>query len=199
MGDSNQNIEEMNVENVAGGVDGEFMEGVGVDLSTPNGPDKETLTSSSNTHNNGRPGAGFEINGELIRFGVLVCFFDGNGLLRMKLKEILGNIWKQGIKGQWRFKTLKPGMLGIFFDLEEDCIEILHRRPWIINGKLLIIREWLEDANWTVVDMKKTVFWAQATGLPTPYLNRSNISIIAAKVGTFMNSDTWDQRTISRR
>ncbi|KAM6581887.1 hypothetical protein CsatA_005661 [Cannabis sativa] len=141
----------------------------------------------------------FEINGELIRTGVLACFFDGKGLSRTRLKEVLGNIWKQRIKGPWRFKTLKLGLWGIFFELEEDCVEILHKRPWIINGKLLIIKEWPEDGSWSRVDMKKTLFWVQATGLLSPYLNRSNIPTIVAKVGVFKNSDTWDQRLISRR
>uniref|UniRef100_A0A803NVI6 Autophagy-related protein n=1 Tax=Cannabis sativa TaxID=3483 RepID=A0A803NVI6_CANSA len=49
---------------------------------------------------------------------------------------------------KWKFKAMKPGVWGIFFDKSEDCLAILRNRPWTINGKLLIIREWPEDGDW---------------------------------------------------
>uniref|UniRef100_A0A803Q2M5 Reverse transcriptase n=1 Tax=Cannabis sativa TaxID=3483 RepID=A0A803Q2M5_CANSA len=123
--------------------------------------------------------------------------FDGKGVSRSRLKDILSQIWK--LKGYWKFKTLKPGVWGIFFDKEEDCAEVLQNRPWIINGKLLIIKEWLEDGDWYNADMRKAIFWVMVSGLPTPYLNGVNSRTLAAKAGRFIRSDLADQRTVIRR
>uniref|UniRef100_A0A803P9D2 DUF4283 domain-containing protein n=1 Tax=Cannabis sativa TaxID=3483 RepID=A0A803P9D2_CANSA len=87
----------------------------------------------------------FELNAEVTRTGVLASFFGGRGVSRTELKEILPDIWKK-LNGNWKFKTLKPDLWGIFFDLEEDCFEVLESRPWLINGKMHIIQEWPEDA-----------------------------------------------------
>uniref|UniRef100_A0A803Q5I6 DUF4283 domain-containing protein n=1 Tax=Cannabis sativa TaxID=3483 RepID=A0A803Q5I6_CANSA len=139
----------------------------------------------------------FELNAEVIRAGVLVSFFEGNGVSRTRLKEILEQIWK--LKDHWRFKTLKLGVWGIFFDKEEDCVTVLDHRPWLINGKLLIVHEWPEHGSWNMVDLTKAVFWVEATGLPTPYLNRINTPTIAAKAGDYKGCDTVDQKVIVRR
>uniref|UniRef100_A0A803PE82 DUF4283 domain-containing protein n=1 Tax=Cannabis sativa TaxID=3483 RepID=A0A803PE82_CANSA len=141
----------------------------------------------------------FELSEEITRTGILARFFDGKGVSRSRLKEILSHIWKPKLRGAWKFKTLKTGLWGIFFDLEEDCVEILTHRPWLINGKLLLIKEWPEDGAWASVNMNKTIFWAMASGLPTPYLNRSNIPTVGRKAGIFKRSDTADQRLITRR
>ncbi|KAF4357757.1 hypothetical protein F8388_021933 [Cannabis sativa] len=140
----------------------------------------------------------FELNAEVTRTGVLASFFEGNGVSRTRLKEILEQIWK--LTGHWRFKTLKLGIWGIFFDKEEDCVTILNNRPWLINGKLLIVHERPEYGSWNTVDLTKAVFWVKATGLPTPYLNRSNIPTIAAKAGEYKGCDTsipYHQREVT--
>uniref|UniRef100_A0A803PWW7 CCHC-type domain-containing protein n=1 Tax=Cannabis sativa TaxID=3483 RepID=A0A803PWW7_CANSA len=129
--------------------------------------------------------------------GVLVSFFGGKGVSRSRLRDILNQIWK--LKGYWKFKTLKPGVWGIFFDKPEDRVAILRNRPWIINGKLLIIQEWPEDGDWCNVNMGKATFWVMASGLPTPYLNGVNTRTIAVKAGKFIGSDLANQRTVVRR
>uniref|UniRef100_A0A803QQJ2 DUF4283 domain-containing protein n=1 Tax=Cannabis sativa TaxID=3483 RepID=A0A803QQJ2_CANSA len=139
----------------------------------------------------------FEINAEITRKGVLASFFEGKGVSRTRLKDILEQKWK--LQGRWRFKTLKPGLWGIFFDKEEDCVSILENRPWLINGKLLIIQEWPEQGDWSNADMSKAIFWVRATGPPTPYLNAMNTPRIAAKVGEYKGCDIVDQRTLARR
>ncbi|KAF4367985.1 hypothetical protein F8388_002596 [Cannabis sativa] len=130
----------------------------------------------------------FDLTDDITNTGVLVTFFEGVGVSRNRLKDILTKIWK--LKGNWRIKTMSAGLWGIFFDQEEDCVEILDKRPWLINGKLLIIKEWPADGIWSKVNMKKAVFWVQAFGLPTPYLNPINTPTIAAKAGTYMGCDT---------
>uniref|UniRef100_A0A803NMC8 CCHC-type domain-containing protein n=1 Tax=Cannabis sativa TaxID=3483 RepID=A0A803NMC8_CANSA len=139
----------------------------------------------------------FELTAEVVRTGVLVSFLGGNGVSKSRLKEILNQIWK--LKGKWKFKTMKPGVWGIFFDKSEDCLAILRNRPWTINGKLLIIREWPEDGDWYHLNMGISVFWVMASGLPTPYLNAVNTRTIASKAGRFVGSDLANQRTILRR
>uniref|UniRef100_A0A803PEY4 DUF4283 domain-containing protein n=1 Tax=Cannabis sativa TaxID=3483 RepID=A0A803PEY4_CANSA len=81
----------------------------------------------------------------------------------------------------------------------EDKEEVLKRRPWILAGQLLNIREWPLDGNWYGVPMNKAVFWVEIHGLPTPYLAFQNSSVIGAKVGEFLASDGVDNRTIARR
>uniref|UniRef100_A0A803NWR9 Reverse transcriptase n=1 Tax=Cannabis sativa TaxID=3483 RepID=A0A803NWR9_CANSA len=139
----------------------------------------------------------FDLTDDITNTGVLVTFFEGVGVSRNRLKDILTKIWK--LKGNWRIKTMSAGLWGIFFDQEEDCVEILDKRPWLINGKLLIIKEWPADGIWSKVNMKKAVFWVQAFGLPTPYLNPINTPTIAAKAGTYMGCDTVDRKVIIRR
>uniref|UniRef100_A0A803P656 Reverse transcriptase domain-containing protein n=1 Tax=Cannabis sativa TaxID=3483 RepID=A0A803P656_CANSA len=139
----------------------------------------------------------FELTADIVNSGVLVSFFGGKGVSRSRLREILNQIWK--LKGHWKFKTMKPGVWGIFFDQAEDCKEIFRNRPWIINGKLLIIREWPEDGDWFNVDMWKAIFWVIASGFLTPYLNGVNTRTIAAKAGRFVGSDLANQRTVTRR
>uniref|UniRef100_A0A803Q8C8 CCHC-type domain-containing protein n=1 Tax=Cannabis sativa TaxID=3483 RepID=A0A803Q8C8_CANSA len=139
----------------------------------------------------------FELTAEVVDTGVLASFFGGKGVSKSRLREILSQIWK--LKGYWKFKTLKPGVWGIFFEKPEDRMAILRNRPWIINGKLLILREWPEDGDWFNVNMGKATFWVMASGLPTPYLNGVNSRTIAAKAGKFVGSDLADNRTVVRR
>uniref|UniRef100_A0A803QPC0 Reverse transcriptase n=1 Tax=Cannabis sativa TaxID=3483 RepID=A0A803QPC0_CANSA len=139
----------------------------------------------------------FELTAEVVNSGVLVSFLGGKGVSRSRLKDILNQIWK--LKGFWKLKTMKPGVWGIFFDKQEDCTAILRSRPWIINGKLLIIREWPADGDWYNMDMGLAVFWVMASGLPTPYLNAVNTRTIASKAGRFIGGDLANQRTIMRR
>uniref|UniRef100_A0A803PAA5 Reverse transcriptase n=1 Tax=Cannabis sativa TaxID=3483 RepID=A0A803PAA5_CANSA len=139
----------------------------------------------------------FELTAEIVSTGVLVSFLDGKGVSKSRLKTILGQIWR--LKGLWKFKTLKPGVWGIFFDKPEDCADILRNRPWIINGKLLNIREWLEDGDRLNADMKKAMFWVLAFGLPTPYLNGVNSRTVASKAGRFIRNDHASAKTNIRR
>uniref|UniRef100_A0A803PAB2 DUF4283 domain-containing protein n=1 Tax=Cannabis sativa TaxID=3483 RepID=A0A803PAB2_CANSA len=98
----------------------------------------------------------FELNEEITRTGVLASFFEGKGVPRNRLKDILSGIWK--LKGNWRIRTRRKGVWRILFDHEEDNVNIMENRTWIINGKLLIIHEWPEDGEWYNVDMSKAVF-----------------------------------------
>uniref|UniRef100_A0A803PAC8 DUF4283 domain-containing protein n=1 Tax=Cannabis sativa TaxID=3483 RepID=A0A803PAC8_CANSA len=139
----------------------------------------------------------FELTAEIVSTGVLVSFLDGKRVSKARLKAILSQIWK--LKGLWKFKTMKPGVWGIFFDKAEDCAEVLRNRSWIINGKLLITREWLEDGDWYNADMRKAMFWVLAFGLPTPYLNGVNSHTVATKAGRFIRNDQVDTKTNIRR
>uniref|UniRef100_A0A803NWW7 Reverse transcriptase n=1 Tax=Cannabis sativa TaxID=3483 RepID=A0A803NWW7_CANSA len=99
----------------------------------------------------------------------------------------------------------RTGVLASFFEgkgvsrTQEDYVSILENRPWLINGKLLIIQEWPEQGDWSNADMSKAIFWVRATGLPTPYLNAMNTPRIAAKAGEYKGYVIMDQRTLARR
>uniref|UniRef100_A0A803P3L4 Reverse transcriptase domain-containing protein n=1 Tax=Cannabis sativa TaxID=3483 RepID=A0A803P3L4_CANSA len=122
----------------------------------------------------------FELNAEVVSKGVLATTFGRRTIARGRLKDILSKIWL--LSGKWRLKTLKPGLWGFFFDLEADKKEVLRKRPWIVNGLLLNIRDWLEDGRWEEVNMSKARLWVEAHGLPTPYLTWENTRVIAKKV-----------------
>ncbi|KAF4357571.1 hypothetical protein G4B88_026950 [Cannabis sativa] len=141
--------------------------------------------------------ANFEINTEVAKTGVLAKILGSRPLSKGRVKQILTGVWT--LKGKWRMKTLEKGTWGFFFDKLEDKEEVLNRRPWIIAGQLLNIREWPLDGNWYGVPMNKSVFWVEIHGFPTPYLAFQNSSVIGAKVGEFLESDGVDNCTITRR
>ncbi|XP_062086035.1 uncharacterized protein LOC133792131 [Humulus lupulus] len=94
---------------------------------------------------------------------------------------------------------MQGNLWGIFFDLEEDCQLVLRRRPRIVSNQLLNIREWPEDGDWQNVDMDKVVFWVQAHGLSTPYLNWENAPTIANKIGDYLDTDRASRLEAFRR
>uniref|UniRef100_A0A803QNY7 Reverse transcriptase n=1 Tax=Cannabis sativa TaxID=3483 RepID=A0A803QNY7_CANSA len=124
-------------------------------------------------------------------------FLDSMEMARGRVKEILSKIWK--LEGSWRMKTMKQGIWGIFFENEADKKEVLKKRPWLVNGALLNIREWPEDGCWEKVDMNKARYWVEAHGLPTPYLTWENTDVIARKVGEYIDFDRATRTTIARR
>ncbi|KAF4357570.1 hypothetical protein G4B88_026949 [Cannabis sativa] len=141
--------------------------------------------------------ADFEVNAEVAKSGVLAKLCGTRDIPKGRLKQILTGVWS--LRGKWRMKTLEKGVWGFFFDQLEDKEEVLKRRPWIIAGQLLNIREWPSDGSWFNVSLNKAVFWVEIHGLPTPYLVFQNSRVIGAKVGEFLGSDGVDNRTIARR
>uniref|UniRef100_A0A803NVU2 DUF4283 domain-containing protein n=1 Tax=Cannabis sativa TaxID=3483 RepID=A0A803NVU2_CANSA len=97
--------------------------------------------------------ADFEINNDVAKTGVLAKLFGSRPLSKTRVKQILTGVWN--LKGKWRMKTLERGTWGFFFDKLEDKEEVLKRRPWIVAGQLLNIREWPLDGAWQGVPLKK--------------------------------------------
>ncbi|KAF4385184.1 hypothetical protein F8388_014317 [Cannabis sativa] len=56
------------------------------------------------------------------------------------VKTILSGVWRR--LGPWRMKKCKNGVLGFFFEHEDDCSYVLQKRPWLVNGVLLNIKPW---------------------------------------------------------
>uniref|UniRef100_A0A803Q0W0 DUF4283 domain-containing protein n=1 Tax=Cannabis sativa TaxID=3483 RepID=A0A803Q0W0_CANSA len=138
-----------------------------------------------------------ELSAEVTRKGVLAKIFRKRNVARGRVKEILSNIWN--VKGKWRMKTLSPGLWEFFFDNEDDKKEILKKRPWLVNGVLLNIRDWPEDGCWDRTDMNKARYWVEAHGLPTPYLTWENTDVIVRKVGEYVDFDRAPRNVIARR
>uniref|UniRef100_A0A803QER0 CCHC-type domain-containing protein n=1 Tax=Cannabis sativa TaxID=3483 RepID=A0A803QER0_CANSA len=141
--------------------------------------------------------ADLELNEEVTSKGVLAKLFGRRNLSRGRVKEILAGIWT--LKGRWRMKTMQTGVWGIFFDEEEDKQMILTRRPWLVSGVLLNIRDWPADGDWAKTNMEVARFWVEAHGLPTPYLTWENTDVIARKVGQYIDFDRAPRLTIARR
>ncbi|KAF4392564.1 hypothetical protein G4B88_015207 [Cannabis sativa] len=123
--------------------------------------------------------ADVELSAEVTKKGILARTFGRRDIVRGRVKEILSKIWK--LEGTWRMQTMKPWLWDIFFDNEVDKKEILKKRPWLVNGVLVNIREWPDDGSWEKVDMNKVRYWVEAHGLPTPYLTWENTDVIARK------------------
>ncbi|KAF4395966.1 hypothetical protein F8388_013135 [Cannabis sativa] len=97
--------------------------------------------------------ADVELSAEVTKKWILARTFGRRDIVRGRVKEILSKIWK--LEGTWRMQTMKPWLWDIFFDNEMDKKEILKKRPWLVNGVLVNIREWPDDESWEKVDMNK--------------------------------------------
>ncbi|KAF4365345.1 hypothetical protein G4B88_017341 [Cannabis sativa] len=122
----------------------------------------------------------FEISEEVAKTGVLAKLFGNKVLSRGRVKQILGGIWS--LSGKWRLKTMENGLWGIFFEKQEDKLEVLKRTPWIISNQLLNVRDWPTDCHWQAVNMAKATFWVEIHRLPTPYLAAQNSAVIGRKI-----------------
>ncbi|KAF4356862.1 hypothetical protein G4B88_011813 [Cannabis sativa] len=113
------------------------------------------------------------------------------------VKKILTGIWKN--LGSWRMKKCGEGVMGFFFDSEDDCTCVMERRPWLVNGVLLNLRPWPVEGEVFVAEFEIARFWVQFHGLPTRFLSDENTSKIAKKVGTFVKNDGKQKVEIVRR
>ncbi|KAF4379876.1 hypothetical protein G4B88_021009 [Cannabis sativa] len=113
------------------------------------------------------------------------------------VKKILMGIWRN--VGSWRMKKCGEGVLGFFFDTEEDCKFIMDKRPWLVNGMLLNLKPWPVEGEVRVADFEVARFWVQFHGLPTRCLSNENASIIAKKAGQFVKSDDKSKVELVRR
>uniref|UniRef100_A0A803PRT5 CCHC-type domain-containing protein n=1 Tax=Cannabis sativa TaxID=3483 RepID=A0A803PRT5_CANSA len=50
------------------------------------------------------------------------------------VKKILTGVWRR--LGPWRMKKCEDGVMGFFFDEEDDCAFVLEKRPWIVGSFL---------------------------------------------------------------
>uniref|UniRef100_A0A803PB82 Reverse transcriptase domain-containing protein n=1 Tax=Cannabis sativa TaxID=3483 RepID=A0A803PB82_CANSA len=113
------------------------------------------------------------------------------------VKKILMGIWRN--VGSWRMKKCGEGVLGFFFETEEDCKFIMDKRPWLVNGMLLNLKPWPVEGEVRVADFEVARFWVQFHGLPTRCLSNENASIIAKKAGQFVKSDDKSKVELVRR
>uniref|UniRef100_A0A803NWY3 RNase H type-1 domain-containing protein n=1 Tax=Cannabis sativa TaxID=3483 RepID=A0A803NWY3_CANSA len=65
------------------------------------------------------------------------------------VKKILAGVWRK--LGYWRMKKCDDGVLGFFFEEEEDYHFVMEKRPWIINGVLLNLKPWPIEGEPTMV------------------------------------------------
>uniref|UniRef100_A0A803PBK2 Reverse transcriptase domain-containing protein n=1 Tax=Cannabis sativa TaxID=3483 RepID=A0A803PBK2_CANSA len=54
------------------------------------------------------------------------------------LKKILAGVWRR--LGPWRMKKCEDGIMGFFFEEEEDYAFVMDKRPWLVNGVLLNLK-----------------------------------------------------------
>ncbi|KAF4371778.1 hypothetical protein F8388_023091 [Cannabis sativa] len=103
------------------------------------------------------------------------------------VKKILGGVWRR--LGFWRMKKCEEGVLGFFFDDEDDFHFVMEKRPWIINGVLLNLKPWSVEGEVRVGEFEVAQFWVQFHGLPTRFLSNDNVPILAKKVGNLVRME----------
>ncbi|KAF4378323.1 hypothetical protein G4B88_015894 [Cannabis sativa] len=113
------------------------------------------------------------------------------------VKKILTGVWRR--LGPWRMKKCEDGVMGFFFDNEIDCEYVMEKRPWLVNGVLLNLKPWPVEGEVKVAEFEVARFWVQFHGLPVRCLSNDNASIIAKKVGSFVNSDGKQREELVRR
>uniref|UniRef100_A0A803QAN7 Reverse transcriptase domain-containing protein n=1 Tax=Cannabis sativa TaxID=3483 RepID=A0A803QAN7_CANSA len=113
------------------------------------------------------------------------------------VKKILTGVWRR--LGFWRMKKCEEGVLGFFFDEEDDYQFVMERRPWIINGVLLNIKPWPVEGEVHSGEFEVAAFWVQFHGLPTRFLANENIPILAKKVGHLVRKEEKKKEELVRR
>ncbi|KAF4358084.1 hypothetical protein G4B88_021833 [Cannabis sativa] len=103
------------------------------------------------------------------------------------VKKILTGVWRR--LGPWRMKKCEEGVLGFFFEHEEDCSFVLLKRPWLVNGVLLNIKPWPVEGEVRAGEFAVARFWVQIHGLPTRCLTNDNAPIVAKKIGELVETD----------
>uniref|UniRef100_A0A803PAD0 Reverse transcriptase domain-containing protein n=1 Tax=Cannabis sativa TaxID=3483 RepID=A0A803PAD0_CANSA len=113
------------------------------------------------------------------------------------VKKILTGVWRR--LGPWRMKKCEEGVLGFFFQNEEDCSFILQKRPWLVNGVLLNIKPWPVEGEVRAGEFAVARFWVQIHGLPTRCLINDNSPIVAKKIGELADTDGSSKSEVVRR
>ncbi|KAF4380255.1 hypothetical protein F8388_024548 [Cannabis sativa] len=101
-------------------------------------------------------------------------------MLASVVKKILQGVWRW--LGYWRMKKCPDGVLGFFFEEEEDYQFVMDKRPWIINGVLLNLKPWPIEGEVSLGEFEVAMFWVQFHGLPTRFLSLDNVPLLAKKL-----------------
>ncbi|KAF4370551.1 hypothetical protein F8388_020137 [Cannabis sativa] len=96
-------------------------------------------------------------------------------------------------------KKCEEGVLGFFFESEEDCELIMNRRPWLVNGVLQNLKPWPIEGEARLFDFEVARFWVEIHGLPKRCLSETNAPIVAKKIGHFIKTDGKRKEEIVRR
>uniref|UniRef100_A0A803PIH2 DUF4283 domain-containing protein n=1 Tax=Cannabis sativa TaxID=3483 RepID=A0A803PIH2_CANSA len=82
--------------------------------------------------------------------GKVICCKD---MLVTIAKKILTGVSQR--LGPWRMKKCDEGVLGFFFQDEDDCNIVLENRPWLVNGVALNLKPWPVEGDVRVADFEK--------------------------------------------
>ncbi|KAF4377536.1 hypothetical protein F8388_025027 [Cannabis sativa] len=113
------------------------------------------------------------------------------------VKKILIGVWQR--LGPWRMKKCEDGVMGFFFEEEEDCNFVMENRPWIVNGVILNLKPWPVEGEVQVAEFEVARLWVQFHGLPTRCLSNANVPVVAKKVGSFVKDDSKSKEEVVRR
>uniref|UniRef100_A0A803Q136 Reverse transcriptase domain-containing protein n=1 Tax=Cannabis sativa TaxID=3483 RepID=A0A803Q136_CANSA len=84
------------------------------------------------------------------------------------VRKALTGIWN--LKNPWKVKNFEEGVLGFFFESEEDCTMVMNRRPWLINGVLLNLGLWRGKLGWLILMLQGLAHFNRECTQPTAWV-----------------------------
>ncbi|KAL5557420.1 hypothetical protein UlMin_039656 [Ulmus minor] len=101
------------------------------------------------------------------------------------MATILGRIW--GVDTGWSLKILdqkdRNCYIALFFKDKEMLYWVVEKRPWMLNGGLLLVEHWQMSREWENARLHCYSCWGKAYGIPLKLLSEENIRQIVNSTG----------------
>ncbi|KAJ4844986.1 hypothetical protein Tsubulata_038252 [Turnera subulata] len=112
------------------------------------------------------------------------------------LKMFVSCIWN--LQGALEVKGLERNVFLLSFQFSEDRSKALHGGQWVVNGSLLLVREWGPKATLAEVDLSTADFWVLAHGLLLEQLTIENAACIAGMLEELVGVDLTLRNRVCR-
>lgn len=117
----------------------------------------------------------------------LVGHFLDKKLPYRAVRSIVMRIWKRfGIKD---VMANEHGFFFFLFEHDGALSKVLEAGPWLIGGKLLVLRRWQPHMAFVKEQLEKIPIWVQFYNVPFEYWTARGLSHIASSVGVPLYAD----------
>lgn len=101
-----------------------------------------------------------------------------------KVVSIIKSIWC--VDEVVRVEKVGENTFKIIFGFKDDKWKIFNRRPWNLDGSLLILKEWKAGEGIGEVNFNTSDFFIQVHSLPPNLMNQANVVKIREHIGTIV-------------